>query len=48
LACESEDTLTGLFAQRLNLPLLRNASQAVRKGQQIFLSYGHFSGGVGH
>jgi len=40
--------LTGLFAERLNLPLLRNASQAMRKVQQIFLSSGHSSRGVGY
>jgi hypothetical protein len=48
LACESKDTLTGLFAERLNLLLLRNASQAMRKVQQIFLSSGHFSRSVGY
>jgi hypothetical protein len=40
--------LTGLFAERLNLTLLRNASQALRKVQQIFLSSGHSSRGVGY
>ena len=48
LACESKDTLTGLFAERLNLLLLRNASQAMRKVPQIFLSSGHSSRGVGY